>query len=61
MLTVKCQGCGAVYKLSEDLYSRKAAGFGVVVTCRRCKTEIHVESAGGADAAEGRRAKAKGR
>jgi hypothetical protein len=48
MLTVKCQGCGAVYKLSEDLYSRKAAGFGVVVTCRRCKNEIHVEAANGA-------------
>jgi len=44
MLTVKCQGCGALYKLSEDLYSRKAAGFGVVVTCRRCKGEIHVEA-----------------
>jgi hypothetical protein len=44
MLTVKCQGCGSVYKLSEDLYSKKAAGFGVVVTCRRCKTEIHVEA-----------------
>ena len=48
MLTVKCQGCGAVYKLAEDLYSRKAAGFGVVVTCRRCKTEIHVEAPSGA-------------
>jgi hypothetical protein len=46
MLTVKCQGCGAVYKLSEDLYSKKAAGFGVVVTCRRCRSEIHVEAPG---------------
>ena len=44
MLLVKCSQCGASYKLSEDLYRRKAAGFGVVVTCRRCKTEIHVDA-----------------
>jgi hypothetical protein len=44
MLLVKCGQCGASYKLSEELYRRKAAGFGVVVTCRRCKTEIHVDS-----------------
>ena len=43
MLNVKCASCGASYKLSEDLYTRKAAGFGVVVTCRHCKAEIHVE------------------
>ena len=51
MLTVKCQSCGAVYKLAEDLYTRKAAGFGVVVTCRRCKAEIHVEATDGANPA----------
>jgi hypothetical protein len=44
MLTINCQRCGAVYKLARDLYTRKAAGFGVVVTCRRCKNEIHVEA-----------------
>jgi hypothetical protein len=44
MLTINCQSCGAVYRLSLDLYTRKAAGFGVVVTCRRCKNEIHVEA-----------------
>lgn len=44
MLTINCQRCGAVYKLAPDLYTRKAAGFGVVVTCRRCKNEIHVEA-----------------
>jgi hypothetical protein len=44
MLLVKCSQCGASYRLSEDLYRRKAAGFGVVVTCRRCKTEIHVDA-----------------
>jgi hypothetical protein len=44
MLLVKCSQCGASYKLSEELYRRKAAGFGVVVTCRRCKTEIHVDA-----------------
>ncbi|HEY3496194.1 MAG TPA: hypothetical protein VGK73_15955 [Polyangiaceae bacterium] len=43
MLHVKCPTCEASYKLSEDLYRRKAAGFGVVVTCRHCKTEIHVQ------------------
>jgi len=42
MLLVKCD-CGASYKLSEELFKRKAAGFGVVVTCRRCKKEIHVD------------------
>jgi hypothetical protein len=44
MLLVKCGQCGASYKLPEELYRRKAAGFGVVVTCRRCKTEIHVDA-----------------
>lgn len=43
MLHVKCPKCDASYKLSEDLYRRKAAGFGVVVTCRHCKAEIHVQ------------------
>jgi hypothetical protein len=44
MLLVKCGQCGASYKLPEELYRRKAAGFGVVVTCRRCKAEIHVDA-----------------
>jgi hypothetical protein len=52
MLLVKCSQCGASYKLSEDLYRRKAAGFGVVVTCRRCKTEIHVDADGPAPTEE---------
>ena len=51
MLLVKCPKCDASYKLSEDLYRRKAAGFGVVVTCRHCKTEIHVDQQGNATAA----------
>jgi len=51
MLLVKCPKCEASYKLSEELYRRKAAGFGVVVTCRHCKTEIHVDEHGNATAA----------
>lgn len=51
MLLVKCPKCEASYKLSEELYRRKAAGFGVVVTCRHCKTEIHVDERGNAVAA----------
>jgi cytoskeletal protein RodZ len=51
MLLVKCPNCEASYKLSEELYRRKAAGFGVVVTCRHCKTEIHVDEHGNAVAA----------
>lgn len=51
MLLVKCPKCEASYKLSEELYRRKAAGFGVVVTCRHCKTEIHVDEHGNAVAA----------
>jgi cytoskeletal protein RodZ len=51
MLLVKCPNCEASYKLSEELYRRKAAGFGVVVTCRHCRTEIHVDEHGNAVAA----------
>jgi hypothetical protein len=43
MLLVKCDQCGASYKLSEELFRRKAEGFGVVVTCRRCRKEILVD------------------
>jgi hypothetical protein len=52
MLLVKCSQCGASYKLSDDLYRRKAAGFGVVVTCRRCKNEIHVDAESPQEVAE---------
>lgn len=43
MLLIKCPQCQASYRLAESLYRRKAAGYGVVITCRRCKTQIHVD------------------
>jgi hypothetical protein len=43
MLLIKCPQCNRSYRLAESLYTRKAAGFGVVVTCRHCKTQIHVD------------------
>ena len=43
MLVIKCPQCNRSYRLAESLYRRKAAGFGVVVTCRHCKTQIHVD------------------
>jgi hypothetical protein len=43
MLLIKCPKCQASYRLAESLYRRKAAGFGVVITCRRCKTQIHID------------------
>lgn len=53
MLLVKCPECARSYRLSEELYRRKAAGYGVVITCRHCKTQIHVdEGAVPSDAAE---------
>ena len=57
MLLIKCPQCQASYRLAESLYRRKAAGYGVVITCRRCKTQIHLDegalppSAGDADQA----------
>lgn len=43
MLLIKCPQCNRSYRLAESLYRRKAAGFGVVITCRHCKTQIHVD------------------
>src|SRR5215470_14036260 len=43
MLLIKCPKCNASYRLAESLYRRKAAGYGVVITCRRCKTQIHID------------------
>jgi hypothetical protein len=43
MLVVKCPQCDRSYRLAESLYRRKAAGYGVVITCRHCKTQIHVD------------------
>jgi hypothetical protein len=43
MLLIKCPQCQASYRLAESLYRRKAAGYGVVITCRRCKTQIHLD------------------
>jgi len=43
MLLIKCPKCQASYRLAESLYRRKAAGYGVVITCRRCKTQIHID------------------
>jgi ribonuclease E len=43
MLVIKCPQCSRSYRLAESLYRRKAAGFGVVITCRHCKTQIHVD------------------
>jgi hypothetical protein len=43
MLVVKCPQCARSYRLAESLYRRKAAGYGVVITCRHCKTQIHVD------------------
>ncbi len=43
MLLIKCPQCSRSYRLAESLYRRKAAGFGVVITCRHCKTQIHVD------------------
>ncbi len=43
MLVVKCPQCSRSYRLAESLYRRKAAGYGVVITCRHCKTQIHVD------------------
>jgi hypothetical protein len=43
MLLIKCPQCNRSYRLAESLYRRKAAGYGVVITCRHCKTQIHVD------------------
>ena len=43
MLLIKCPQCQASYRLAESLYRRKAAGYGVVITCRKCKTQIHLD------------------
>lgn len=46
MIAVTCQHCSARYKLSDDLYDRKGVGFGVIVTCRHCRSEIFVRRPG---------------
>src|SRR6185369_794116 len=43
MLVVKCTQCSRTYRLAESLYRRKAAGYGVVITCRHCKAQIHID------------------
>jgi hypothetical protein len=43
MLLIKCPQCSRSYRLAESLFQRKAAGYGVVITCRNCKTQIHVD------------------
>src|SRR3954452_3768827 len=50
MLLIKCPQCNRSYRLAESLYQRKAAGFGVVITCRHCKTQIHVDEGALGDA-----------
>ncbi|HVJ20792.1 MAG TPA: hypothetical protein VM686_35525, partial [Polyangiaceae bacterium] len=44
MLSVTCPKCSARYSMSEDLYQRKGGGEAVVVTCRKCKSEIRFEA-----------------
>jgi hypothetical protein len=44
MLSVTCPKCSARYSMSEDLYRRKGGGEAVVVTCRKCKSEIRFEA-----------------
>ncbi len=43
MLLIKCSQCSASFRLAVSLYRRKAAGYGVVITCRHCKTQIHID------------------
>src|SRR6187549_500144 len=44
MLSVTCPKCSARYSMSEELYQRKGGGEAVVVTCRKCKSEIRFEA-----------------
>src|SRR6185369_2926852 len=45
MLSVTCPKCSARYTMSEELYQRKGGGQAVIVTCRRCKSEVRFEAA----------------
>ncbi|HEV8246786.1 MAG TPA: hypothetical protein VGP93_13505 [Polyangiaceae bacterium] len=44
MLSVTCPKCNARYTMSEELYMRKGGGEAVIVTCRRCKSEVRFEA-----------------
>ncbi len=44
MLSVTCPKCSARYTMSEELYQRKGGGQAVIVTCRRCKSEVRFEA-----------------